>query len=57
VRQLRPNDSSAPAPPITISGTISDQNVSRIRPGTMIRTNPMPMPMLARMDATATAPM
>ena len=57
VRQLRPNDSSAPARPITISGMISDQNVSRIRPGTMIRMNPIPMPMLARMEATATEPM
>ena len=56
LRQLRPNDSSAPAPPMTISGTISDQNVSRISPGTMIRMNPIPMPMAARIEATATVP-
>ena len=56
VRQLRPNDSIAPAPPITMHGTIIDQNVSRISPGTMISASPMVIPMLARIEAIATAP-
>ena len=48
VAQLRPKDSKALAPPTTISGTISDRNVSRISPGTMISANPTPMAMLAK---------
>ena len=36
-------------------GTISDQNVSRISPGTMISAKPIAMPIPARMDAAITA--
>ena len=56
VRQLRPNDSNAPAPPITMHGTIIDQNVSRISPGTMISASPIAIPILARIEAIATEP-
>ena len=44
------------APPTTISGTISDKNVSRISPGTMISANPTPMAMLAKIPAIVTLP-
>ena len=37
-------------------GTISDQKVSRISPGTMISTNPMAIPIPARMEAMITVP-
>ena len=35
-------------------GTISDQKVSRISPGTMISAKPIAMPIPARMDAAIT---
>ena len=54
VRQLCRNDSSGGDPPSTMHGTISDQNVSRIRPGTMMSANPMKIPIAARIDAAAT---
>ena len=54
VRQLWPNELSAGDSPMTMLGTISDQNVSRIRPGTMISANPTTIPIAARIDAPAT---
>ena len=55
--RLRPKDSSTPARSITITGTITAQMVSRKRPGMIRRTNPIAMPIPARMPTTSSGPM
>jgi len=47
----RPKASIAPLCSTTITGAITDQMVSRIRPGTMIKARPIAMPIPARMPA------
>ena len=43
-----------PGRSITVTGTATDQIVSRIRPGMMMRTNPIATPMPNRIDTTIT---
>ena len=49
--RLRPKASNTPVRSITITGTITDQIVSRIRPGTISSTRPIAMPMPASRPA------
>ena len=48
-RRLRPSDAKIPSCSMTRTGTASAHHVSRIRPGMMISTKPMAMPIPATM--------
>ena len=50
--RLRLKAANTPGCSTTTTGAITDQIVSRNRPGTMSRTIPIPMPMAARIETT-----
>ena len=52
--RLRPKAARMPGRSTTVTGTATDQIVSRIRPGMMMRTNPIATPMPNRIDTTIT---
>ena len=55
ISRERPKASPADLPSITITATSIDQIVSRKRPGTMRRINPMAIPIPARIPPTISA--
>ena len=54
--RLLPKASNTPLSSTTMDGAMTDQIVSRIRPGTMIRTNPIAIAMPARMPFRMSVP-
>jgi hypothetical protein len=52
--RLRPKAARMPGRSTTVTGITTDQMVSRIRPGMMMRTNPIATPMPNRIDTTIT---